>query len=460
MSAIGPSLARLRSTDAISVPRPRSRFATRVLLPITVLLAAAAIMAYSARDVLIPATPVWISPVVVKPASAAQAQRASAIPTVLVQAPGWVEPAPYAITVSAFEEGVIEKINVLEGQHVNEGDVVAELNSAEAELAVDMARAEVNARRGMLRKAEAELAAAQARVKEAEVDVEIARQLTEAGGANVNEVAKAKAKLAVMQSEAVSADSQVQLAGQELAPAEIRMREAQLRMSRMQIRAPASGVVLALNASPGMRISMQPGAAAKDEGILRLYDPSRLQVRVDVPLADAAKVNLGGVAEVTTEAVPDHVFRGRVVRAVHEADIQRNTVQFKIDLPDAGNVLKPEMLTRVRLMSEVREDAPESTTEAASGDVLLAPRAAIREQGNRPVAWIVVPRSRAGVEHARMVLLSLGGETPDGYVVVEKGLSPGDRLIVEAAGELHENQAISIRGERMISAQGDQHGAH
>jgi RND family efflux transporter MFP subunit len=229
------------------------------------------------------------------------------------------------------------------------------------------------------------------------------------------------------------------------------MREAQLRMSRMQIRTPADGVVLSLNAAPGMRISMRPGGDVKEEGIVRLYDPAKLQVRVDVPLADAAKVHLGGDAEVTTEAVPDHVFRGRVVRAVHEADIQRNTVQFKIDLPDAGNVLKPEMLTRVRLISHVQDDAPASETPSASGDVLLAPLAAIQERKTRPFVWVVVPRTRAGVEHVRMAPVSLGGETAAGYVVVEKGLSPGDRLIVEPAEAIQENQAVVVRGERVIS---------
>ena len=63
---------------------------------------------------------------------------------------------------------------------------------------------------------------------------------------------------------------------------------------------------------------------------MRLYDPKRLQVRVDVPLADAAKVRVGQQAKVVVGVLPDRTFDGEVTRVVHEADIQRNTLQVKV----------------------------------------------------------------------------------------------------------------------------------
>ena len=67
---------------------------------------------------------------------------------------------------------------------------------------------------------------------------------------------------------------------------------------------------------------MSAGAASSGRGmsgaVVRLYDPARLQVRVDVPLVDAAKVGVGTAAQITTEALPNVVFRGSVTRVVHE----------------------------------------------------------------------------------------------------------------------------------------------
>ena len=47
--------------------------------------------------------------------------------------------------------------------------------------------------------------------------------------------------------------------------------------------------------------------------VVRLYDPNRLQVRVDIPLVDAAKVGVGKPAEVIVEVLPDKADDGMKV---------------------------------------------------------------------------------------------------------------------------------------------------
>ena len=46
-----------------------------------------------------------------------------------VQAPGWVEPAPFAVGVRALTTGVVREVRALEGQPVAAGDVIGAIGN-------------------------------------------------------------------------------------------------------------------------------------------------------------------------------------------------------------------------------------------------------------------------------------------------------------------------------------------
>ena len=130
------------------------------------------------------------------------------------------------------------------------------------------------------------------------------------------------------------------------------MEEAELAVSRTQVRSPVAGVVLVRLVEPGQRL--MPDANNPFAGVvLRVYDPANLQVRVDVPLADAAKVAVGDAVEITIETLPDRTFHGAISRSLSEANLQKNTVQVKVVITDPAPELKPEMLAKP---TETREE--------------------------------------------------------------------------------------------------------
>src|SRR5262249_2868999 len=86
--------------------------------------------------------------------------------TPLFRAAGWVEPRPTPILVTALSEGVVERLLVVEGQQVQQGQIVARLVDAEAKLAALAAEAEVRQRQGELAGAQARLTAAKARLEQ------------------------------------------------------------------------------------------------------------------------------------------------------------------------------------------------------------------------------------------------------------------------------------------------------
>jgi HlyD family secretion protein len=148
-------LAVRRDAPPAEVPaaRPaawRRRLLTLVVLPAVLLAGFAALLGYAAREVLSPPREVTVIPVITS-----QAALDAPPDTPLFRAAGWVEPRPTPTVVTAMAEGVVERLLVVEGQQVKKGDVVARLVTADAELALEAAEADVLLREGELASAQA-----------------------------------------------------------------------------------------------------------------------------------------------------------------------------------------------------------------------------------------------------------------------------------------------------------------
>ncbi len=220
--------------------------------------------------------------------------------------------------------------------------------------------------------------------------------------------------------------------------AKARRDEHKLRLERMIIRAPITGLVQRRLKVPGdkIRLAMDDPHSAH---LLHLYDPEHLQVRVDVPLADAAGIFVGQRCEVIVEVLPDVTFAGDVTRITHEADLQKNTLQVKVRVFDPDPVLKPEMLTRVRFLTEGGDPQ-----RGAAGPTLLVPAECLSRGAATGDARVWVVRDRRGRRGRSMpvpvVVLQDNGE----WLSVQGDLAPGDLVAVAGHG-LRPGQAVRIR---------------
>jgi HlyD family secretion protein len=487
--------------SAETVPRPRWRWKTRLLLPVVILLAIAAILFYSARDSLSPAMAVKVVPVV------ARSGGAVAGGTVIAQAPGWVEPAPYPVTVSAQIEGIVSEVLVLEGQSVEAKQLIARLVDDGAKLGVTRARAELAQRNAELRAAaiaaglpetegatgaiktapagavalaevRAELAKLPSEIKrlkakldEIEVEYGLKKQAVERGlvsevalktlsaklEAQLAELEAAKAQEPVLQAKLRQTENEIiatlEKARAGVANAAAMLEEAQLRLNRTEIRSPMAGVVMARLVEPGSALTPMVGTPG-GSAIVKLYDPAKLQVRVDVPLASAGKVGAGTRAQIVVDVLPDQTFDGEVSRVTHEADIQRNTLQFKVAVKNPSPLLKPEMLARVKFIS-----AP-STQPANTGSTrLFAPISVVgTDAGKTAQVWVADPNRNVAISRSVVVGTYRVGD----WIEVSSGLNPGDKVIVNPPQGLREGRKVSIENAMLNGPQaaGGNHGAH
>jgi HlyD family secretion protein len=432
-------------------------------------------------------------------------ERQSATPTTdgpSVQAAGWIEPWPYPIFATALAEGVIEEILVLEGDRVSKGQIIARLVSADATIAASRARAELARADAMLAAARtrlvslvepdraiavaearaagaraaldgfaAEEAVAEAALHEIEDELERKRPLVERGAVSAVEIARLgfrldaqraaiaalPARRRALEAALTEADAEtiaarrarellveeraaVALAESERAIAAAGLEEAELRLARSEIRSPGDGVVLARLVAPGMMVS--PSASSAEGGrVLSIYEPTRLQVRADVPNADIALVGVGQPVEVRVEALPNARIRGEVLRLTAQADIAKNTVQVKVRIIDPPPELRPEMLCRVRIGGGSVSDA--SAPGQSLRQRVFAPRSLL--DGSTA---LVADSLRDGLARAASRTITLGVEERDGWIEVIDGLRPGDVLVdPRSAADGQRIRVTTRRGE-------------
>ena len=233
-------------------------------------------------------------------------------------------------------------------------------------------------------------------------------------------------------------EAEVERARAAVAVAQAQRDDAALRFERMEVRTPVGGVVMNRMTEPGSKV-MLGGDDPRSAQIVRLYDPSKLQVRIDIPLVDAAKVGVGQPAEIIVDVLPDRVFKGQLTRIVNEADIQKNTLQVKVAIEDPSPELKPEMLARARFLAR----APAGATDAKI-ERMFIPQAAVHESDGRAWVWLADQTS----DIARRRDVQMGRAKLDDAIEISDGLRPGDRVVVDGASNLTDGARIRIEEEK------------
>ncbi len=390
------------------IPQPKKQFVTRLGIPLAIILTTVCILIYASWESIRPVITVEAVTVVMRNVETSTPQSTTAEQGSIVQAPGWVEAEPFSIFAGALTEGIIESILVLEGDVVEKGQPVAKLISDDNKLVLKAAEATESLWIGKLKAANAEML-------ELADEYKRKKPLAESG-------ALAQGPVERLRHRQMAGEANIAIAQASLLEASTAKEAAQLALDRCVVQSPIDGVVMELLASPGSVIRF--GGSEHSTHILHLYDPAQLQVRADVPLSDAARVGVGHPAQIIVDVLPNILFEGEVLRFVHRADQQKNTVEAKVKIINPSPLLKPDMLARVKILQPTGEaDDNETWTEQH----VFIPKSAIANIAN-PAVWVVADIHK-GIGNAQLATLVLGEQEFDGWIEVLSGLSTGDRII-------------------------------
>lgn len=378
---------------------------------------------------------------------------------ILFQSSGWIEADPWHVRVPALVDGIVESVHFREGDEVREGQLLARLDSEEIDLEVErlqrevrLAELEAAVHDTAVEAAEQERLAAGARgdraaaaLAEARDDWERVRALIRDDVLSKSQTTAAEQRFRQSQAGAREAESHMlgaelevkrrrqaaEVQTQRVRSVETRLDGARLIQNRMEIRSPMNGRVQDRLVEPGskrMRGMDDPASAT----VALLYDPGKLQVRVDVPLAEAGQLKIDQPATVTTALLPGREFQGVVTRIVGEADLQRNTLQAKVALQDPDPRLRPETLCRVAFHVPPPTDSPATAGGTTGGEALWIPAGLAGVSGDAAELWVVDPRDQT----VSLRAVTFGSAVRDGLRRVREGLRANESVVVNSARPL------------------------
>ena len=250
-----------------------------------------------------------------------------------IAAPGRVEAVSEEVRVSSELSGRLKRVYVEEGDRVQRGQMLAEIENADYQARVDAANADLAQREAELRRtvngsreqerreAEAAKVAAKAIVDNAKSEAERRRGLANRNEISRDEadryerayqVARAQYEQAAQHFALVDAEAREEdraRAEAAVATAKAQLAEARAYLEKSYIRAPLGGVILRKLRHTGESVSTQ-----FDSPIVTMADDSTLRVRLDVDESDVSKLHVGQRAYVVAEAYGAQRFGGRVVR--------------------------------------------------------------------------------------------------------------------------------------------------
>jgi RND family efflux transporter MFP subunit len=364
--------------------RRRRHLASRYLLPGAILFGFLAVLAWAARDSLLPARPVTVVPVLAVRAELRQEG------TPLFQAAGWVEPRPTPAVVTALAEGVVGELLVVEGQEVKAGEPVARLLDADARLGVKAAESDLRLRQAEAARARAALKAARANLERpahlkaalAEAEALLARKETEVAALPFQlRAAQSRFETTRTTFENLSgAYSSGSIPARRYREAKQELEVATAAFEELKARAP--------------RLRAEVKALAGRQQALR----ERLELMTEEVRAQAE-------AEAQVEAAEAKAQQARVALAAARLRLERMVVRS----PRAGRVLALAARPGTRLMGQAATGLPEASTVGTLYDpASLQVRADVRLED--------VPRVRPG-QAVRIETPAAPGGPLDGEVL-------------------------------------------
>lgn len=310
----------------------------------------------------------------------------------VIEVPGAVDLPPERRSVAASSlAGTIRSIQVDRGQHVQPGDVLAEVFSLDLlDLQLDLLREHLAA----------ELANRQlALVREAKDSVP------------KRTVIEAESAAAMARNRRDSLRRQLEVAGLTTDQLDALVNQRQVVLT-LPLRATVAGTVVAFDRMIGQTVRA-------DEPLFEIHDLTSPWVQGFVTEQELTQVYLGQSVRVRLIASPEEVLEGKVSRSGRTFGATHRTLSVWMELEDHLPItLRHNQMARLALVIE------------SPPPVLAVPLSALVREGTRTYVFV----ENDDIFERRSVEL---GRRDDRFAEIKAGLTAGERIAVNTANELH-----------------------
>lgn len=204
----------------------------------------------------------------------------------------------------------------------------------------------------------------------------------------------------------------------------------------IEIRAPFNGVVAEHMMKEGEEfILLNPGLTpgfSHSSGIIRFMDIDRLLIEIEVGEKEYPAVRKMKSVNVTAEAYPGKVMKGKFYSEESLVSTLSRTVRMSIEVPNAGHLIKPGMYGR----AEIALPGTES---------VVIPRFSVMRQSGSEMRFVFVEKNGRVLRRDIRIIEDLG----DLYAVT--GLEDGENVVTEGKTKLSDGMEVTV-----VNSSGDE----
>jgi len=325
-----------------------------------------------------------------------------------VSASGIIEPK-VRVNISSNVIGEIVKLAVKEGQTVNKGDFLLQIDPQQYEAEV--------------RRLKAYLKVAEIKVEQAEVNLKDARNNLERVSSLHQKEFVSQMELEAAQVKYESAEVQLKSAKEEVTQARASLERSEDQLRKTTFTAPMSGIVSKLNAEEGETVITgtmnNPGTV-----IMTIADMSEVLATVNVDETEINKVGFAQKAKVTVDAIEGKEYQGEVIEiatsATKEGDVSVFQVEIAMEEPDQN--LKPGMTSRAKIETDYRSDIFAVPLQSVVEREIKVTEEGKEKKVEKDVVFLIEENK------AKMVQVTTG-ISDDTDVEILSGIKEGDRVI-------------------------------
>lgn len=343
--------------------------------------------------------------------------------------------------------GTVKHVRVALGESVKPGQVLMELDVPDAEQRLMQARSTLASAQANLAKAQAgnrsiDVIDAETAYAQAKSDYEKARDtynhnslLYTQGAVSKDELEASRRDMSTRQAVAAKAEASMITARQSAASsltalqASVNSARASLAVierlsSQKGLAAGISGKVLSIQADDGDMV-------ATNSPLITIGDIDKLEVKADISEADAAKLRLGQKTTITSTALPDETYTGRIkeigLEAVAKTKNQTETTAIPVIISiNRGSMLRPGFNVDLEIVT------------AREAHAVVAPYDAVIEKGGKPCVY-VVKSGKAELRHVKT------GLTDNLNIQIKQGLKKGDKVIINPPRNLKNGSLVDAK---------------
>ncbi len=330
--------------------------------------------------------------------------------------------ASATVTLKSRVAGQIRRVHLRDGQDVNVGDLLFEIDPQPFEERVRQSEANLAQTRAVVRQASANLVRDQAHARQARAQAERYSALKTAGVVSSDQFEQLRATAESAEASLVADQATIESAQAAIRAEEARLADAKLQLSYTRIVAPIAGRAGAVAIKAGNLIK------ENDLPLVTLLQVTPVYVSFAVPEQHLNAVRQFQTArQLVVEAFPNGSATsttGTLDFIDNLVDASTGTIRMRATFANAGRQLWPGQFARITLKLTTEQNA------------LVVPTSAVQSSQEGRYVWVVKPDSTAAMRPVKVK------RTQGAWAVLGGGIEPGEKVVTE--GQLRMRPGVKV----------------